>query len=147
MSLFLDKGSYKTCNTFIYYAYRGDKLTDRELEDYDITWLKKHQVTILEDKKLRFNFPTSGKLLLDVLRCFVKESEEDTVDRLRKKERSFAGFLFEARFYNYCGSKNLVSRLSGSLEYCSNSPLSDVSVCTHENPERSFQWSTMHHLA
>lgn len=79
MSLFLDKSSYKTCSTFIYYAYRGDKLTNRKLEDYDITWLKKHQVTILE------GIPTSRKQLLDVLRCFVKE-REDTVDRLRKKE-------------------------------------------------------------
>ena len=107
MSLFLDKGSYKTCNTFIYYAYGGDKLTDRELEDYDITWLKKHQVTILEDKKLRFNFPTSGKLLLDVLRCFVKGSEEDTVDRLMKRSDPLLASYFEAQFHNYCGSKNL----------------------------------------
>ena len=66
-------------------------------------------MTILKGKKLRFKFPTSGKQLLDVLRCFVKESKEDTVEHLHKKKRSLPGFLFEAQFhnYNYCGSKNL----------------------------------------
>ena len=105
---FLEKSSHDTCTMFIYYAYRGDELSDSEIEYYDVTWLKKHQVTVLEGRKLKFNFPTLGKQLLDVLRCFVKESEADTVERMRRKERSFAGFLFEAQFHNYCSSKNLV---------------------------------------
>ena len=79
--------------THIYHAYIGDELTNTELADYDNTWLKKHQVTILEGMKLRLNFPILGKHLLDILRRFVKESEKDTIDRLHKKERSFAGKL------------------------------------------------------
>ena len=91
---FLDKSSHDTCTTFIYYAYRGDELSDSEIKYYDVTWLKKHQVTVLEGRKLKFNFPTLGKQLLDVLRCFVKESEADIAERMRRKEQAFASLLF-----------------------------------------------------
>ena len=50
---------------------------------------------------LRWNFPTMGKVFLDILENFVQDSTADTLQTLCKKERSFAGYWFESMFYEH----------------------------------------------
>ena len=105
--------SYKTCEKYIYYAYRGDMMTYQKFAEYNLTWLNKHHVTVLEDevednkvvgKTLRLNFPPLGKKLLEILRKFMRESNDELIHKICTKERSFAGFLFEGKFHAYCAS-------------------------------------------
>ena len=112
---FLEKISYKTCDKYIYYSYRGDVLTNNELNEYKFTWLDKHHVTILDDKvengemigkTLRLNFHPLGKKLLEILRSFVSETNDDLIQTICSKERSFAGFWFEGKFHSHCAKSN-----------------------------------------
>ena len=57
----------------------------------------------VQDKKsvLKWNFPTMGKLFLDILNDFVKKSTKEVLKSLCEKEHSFAGYWFEGIFYEH----------------------------------------------
>ena len=50
---------------------------------------------------LRWNFPTMGKVFLDIITDFVTTSSKELVEDVCKKEPSFAGFWFEALFFHH----------------------------------------------
>ena len=59
---------------------------------------------------LRLNFPTLGKMLLEILTDFVLTSKNCvTVQEICNKEASFAGFWFEAHFRAFCATSKQLS--------------------------------------
>ena len=136
---FMKMQGIETSRKFIYYAYRGDTLTTREVDEYEKTWLFKNHVTILEEQPkveelekdeleedepedqelemeepedqelvqeetsmtLKLNFPTFGQLFLNVITEFVTQSQNSLIGEVCKKEATFAGYWFEALFYQH----------------------------------------------
>ena len=106
LHVFLEKRFLENSKKYIYYAYRGNDLTDTECHRYSETWLNQHQVAeivVLErdEKTLKFNFPTAGATLMDMIRNYLT-TEASNILELRSRNRYVAGFMFEAVFLDYC---------------------------------------------
>ena len=82
---------------FFYYASASVELKQEESDRYYMTWLHHHNIMILENNKLRANFPTLLELLDNVLR--EKLQNEPDITKVRKKQPILNGFMFEAEFF------------------------------------------------
>lgn len=117
-----------SCRKFAYYATKEDVLTKKEIDDYHGTLLHAHNLTVLEGRKLekvledgednevaskvqegdrevqqilRWNFPIMGEIYTKILTDFLKTSAKDTFAETCQKLASFAGFWYEALFFEH----------------------------------------------
>ena len=78
-----------------------------------------HQVMILENGILRLNFPTLPKILIKVLEETLNTQVD--IERVREKESSVNGFLFEAKFFTFADNSEILVTYKGfseNLQYC-----------------------------
>ena len=95
--LVLDLDRFRACKKYCGLALWEIQLTSKEVHDYHTTWLSQHNVLILKDNVLRMNFPMLIPLLLTVLNKMFPSITD--FDKVRKKEQSVNGFMFEAEFF------------------------------------------------
>lgn len=93
----LHKG-LESSRKYVYYACRGDTISETDLRDYSKSLLSKHWLSVMEEvegedlqrkvKTLRGNFPLLGELLIDVLTNFVTQSKNTVLEEVCRKEPS-----------------------------------------------------------
>jgi len=111
-----------------YCACRHGQLVEDEEYEYQKRWLAKYNLAVVEEvctktqevvpdqdetlpnkqeskdvtaKILRWNFPTFGRMYLDILRNFINDCYSTKLKEICKKEPSFVGFWLEGMFVSY----------------------------------------------
>ena len=91
--------SLTSCKKYFEYAVGEIPLSEKECDDYAVTWLSKQRVMLLKDSlTLKLNFPTLLPVMYKILACILNNAPN--IEEIRKKEDAVNGFLFEAEFFN-----------------------------------------------
>jgi len=99
---FLSKQMRK-CTIFVKYANKGNVLTDDEVKEYKGSLLSGHQLTILRNNVLLWNFPCIADILKEMVEEFLTESTKEALVKCCKESPAFAGNWYEFSFFQHYG--------------------------------------------